>query len=54
MWGVLHDEEWSMDLYESLDRAEAARRAYGGVLPLVKINEEVVDAGDWTDLETRK
>lgn len=54
MWGVLHDEEWSMDLYESLDRAEAARRAYGGVLPLVKITEEVVDAGDWTDLETRK
>lgn len=52
LWGVLHDESWSMDVYDSLDQAEAARRSFAdGVLPLVRVTEEVVDVGDWTDLE---
>lgn len=51
LWGVLHDELWSMDVYDSRDQAEAARRSYeGSVLPLVRVTEEVVDVGDWTDL----
>lgn len=55
LWGVLHDELWSMDVYDSRDQAEAARRSYyaDGVLPLVRVTEEVVDVGDWTDLETK-
>lgn len=52
LWGVLHDESWSMDVYDSRDQAEAARRSFAdGVLPLVLVTEEVVDVGDWTDLE---
>jgi len=51
MWGVLHDEAWSMDLYETRDQAETARRSYGGTLPLVKVTEEVIDAGDWADIQ---
>lgn len=52
LWGVLHDELWSMDVYDSRDQAEAARRSYAdGVLPLVRVTEEVVDVGDWADLE---
>jgi len=51
MWGVLHDEAWSMDIYETRDEAEAKRRAYDcGTLPLVQITETVVDVGDWTDI----
>lgn len=50
LWGVLQDEDWSMDVYDSIDQAEAARVYDEGVLPLVKITEEVVDYGTWTDL----
>lgn len=50
LWGVLQDEDWSMDVYDSIDQAEAARVYDGEVLPLVKITEEVVDYGTWVDL----
>lgn len=53
LWGVLHDESWSMDVYDSRDQAEAHRSYADGVLPLVRVTEEVVDVGDWTDLETK-
>lgn len=52
LWGVLQDELWSMDVFESREQAESARRSFAdGVLPLVQVTEEVVDPGDWTDLE---
>lgn len=50
LWGVLQDEDWSMDVYDSIDQAEAARVCDGEALPLVKITEEVVDYGTWVDL----
>lgn len=51
-WGVLLDEQWSMDVYDTREEA-AARLPYDeGQLPLVRITEEVVDFGTWTDLDT--
>lgn len=50
LWGVLQDEDWSMDVYDTFEEAEAARVYDGGVLPLVKITEEVVYYGTWVDL----
>ena len=49
LWGVLQDEDWSMDVYDTREEAQR-NRTYMEVLPLVKITEEVVDYGDWTDL----
>lgn len=49
LWGVLLDENWSMDVYDTRKEAQQ-HRTYEEVLPLVKITEEVADYGDWTDL----
>lgn len=50
LWGVLQDENWSMDVYDTREEAQQHRPYEEGELPLVKITEEVVDYGDWTDL----
>src|SRR5690606_9169681 len=49
LWGVLLDENWSMDVYDTREEAQQ-HRTYKEVLPLVKITEEAEDYGDWTDL----
>lgn len=49
LWGVLQDENWSMDVYDTREEAQR-NRTYKEVLPLVKITEEVVYYGTWVDL----
>src|SRR5690606_14199340 len=49
MCGAVMDANWSMDVYDTREEAQR-NRTYMEVLPLVKITEEVVDYGDWTDL----
>ena len=51
-WGVVLDDQGSMDVYAVREQAEAERRSYvDGILPLVRIDYTYVDRGSSAGLE---